>query len=121
MHRAALLLCLAALAAILSGCIAPPPRDPWFAADRFISPADTVELAKLYCECVPYRCRRTPLDELDSQLIAAVRDGRGVSLADVERFASWAAECQTSLFQGVPLPDAGAKLRAFKLTVRPVN
>ena len=107
------------LAALLTGCGFTPPADPWFAPDRFISPADTAKLATLYCECVPYRCDN-PRDP-ESQLLAAVRNGRGVSMADVAHFAGWGHECKTGLFRGVDIPDAGPKLRAFKATVRPVN
>lgn len=123
MRRAAppQMLCLVALAAILSGCIPTPPPDPWFTADRFISPADTVKLATLYCECVPYQCDRHPLEDEEARLFAAVRESRGVSMADVALFTSWRFECQTGLFNGSPLPEAGPPLQAFKMTVRPVN
>ena len=107
-----------AFAAVLAGCSLPDrPPDPWFRPDRLISPADTVRLATLYCECVPYRCEDPSAQE--SRLLAAVRNGRGVSMADVDRFGS-VYKCKTSL-QGVDIPGAGAKLRAFKATVRPVN
>ena len=70
------------------------------------------------CVLVPYRCEGSSAQE--SRLLAAVRDGRGVSMADVDRFGSvW--DCKTSLFRGVDIPAAGPKLRAFKATVRPVN
>ena len=108
-----------AFAAVLAGCSLPDlPPDPWFRPDRLISPADTVRLATLYCECVPYQCEGSSAQE--SRLLAAVRYGRGVSMADVDRFGS-VRECKTSLFRGVDIPGAEAKLRAFKATVRPVN
>ena len=108
------------LATVLAGCALPDlPPDPWFRPDRFISPADTVKLATLYCECVPYRCEGSAAQE--SRLLAAVRDGRGVSMADVDRFVGSVSDCKTSLFRGVDVPGAGPKLRAFKATVRPVN
>ena len=109
-----------ALSLILTGCGVSLPPDPWFVPDRFISPADTVKLASLYCECVPYRCELARPGDPEARLLAAVRDGRGVSMADVAQFGS-VSECKTGLLWETDIPGAGAKLRAFKSTVRPVD
>lgn len=108
-----------ALSAVLAGCALPDlPPDPRFRPDRFISPADTAKLATLFCECLPYRCNSPGYPE--SRLLAAVHDGRGVSMADVKLFGT-VDECKTGVMWGVGIPGAGPKLSAFKATVRPVN
>ena len=46
----------AALLAALSGCGYTPPPETWYVPDRHISAADTATFARLYCECLPWRC-----------------------------------------------------------------
>ena len=113
-----------AVAAIITGCgFSAPHSDPMYAADlkRFISPADTETLARLVCECNPWRCDfvgRRPRGEVERVVLAARTGGR-VSMADARLLGS-PYECQASALGGAVAPGAQAKLRAFAATVRSV-
>lgn len=109
--------------AALMGCGYTPPQETWYVPDRHISPADTAELARLYCECLPYHCDGSAPAPAERLLLAA-RHGRAVSMRDVGILGS-VSECKASIlprtFGGTVAPDARSRLRAFTATVRPVD
>ena len=68
-----------------------------YVPDRHISTADTAELARLFCECLPYRCEGgyKRAGSPDQRLLFAARHGRSVSMADVGMIGS-VSECKAS-------------------------
>ena len=116
-------LAVAASLAAFTGCGYTPPEETWYVRDRHISVADTAELVRLYCECVPYHCDGSAPAPAERLLFAA-RHGRPVSMADVRILGS-VSECKTSILPslatGTVAPGAQSRLRAFTATVRPVD
>ena len=116
-------LAVAVSLAALTGCGYSPPEETWYVQNRHISAADTAELARLYCECLPYHCNgSTPAPA--QRLLSAARHGLSVSMADVGILGS-VSECKTSILPslatGTVAPGAQSRLRAFTATVRPVD
>ena len=120
-------LIIAAALAVLTGCGITLPEETWYVPDRHISAADTAELARLFCECLPYRCEGgyERAGSPDQRLLFAARHGRSVSMADVGMIGS-VSECKASVLPslntgGPVAPGARSRLRAFTATVRPID
>ena len=115
-------LIIAAALTVLTGCGITLPEETWYVPDRHISATDTAELARLFCECLPYRCEGgyERAGSPDQRLLFAARHGPSVSMIGS------ASECKASVLpnlntSGPVAPGTRSRLRAFTATVRPID
>ena len=117
----------AAALAVLTGCGITLPEETWYVPDRHISAADAAELARLSCECLPYRCvgGYERAGSPDQRLLFAAWHRDPMSMADVGMIGT-VSECKASVLPslntgGSVAPGAHSRLRAFTAMVRPIG